>query len=114
MEQDLENDKCYMCEGRLLGYYRALVGRPAGGGIVPLCSKECVTKLKNSLQLRPADTLCMCGVCNRIVLKSQGGMKKCSGCTLNIRYCSKECQIKDWSDHREMCKKYKKEKRAQK
>lgn len=38
-----------------------------------------------------------CRTCNSVT-----NVKKCSGCQLSC-YCSKECQRKDWQDHKSLC-----------
>ena len=35
--------------------------------------------------------------------KEAAKMKKCSVCKL-VRYCSEECQLKDWKEHKKSCK----------
>jgi hypothetical protein len=39
-----------------------------------------------------------CNKCNKFC-----DLNKCSKCN-NVIYCSKECQIKDWKDHKKICK----------
>jgi hypothetical protein len=46
----------------------------------------------------------MCHVCKKEDIK----MKKCAGC-MSIRYCSEECQKKDWKSHSMGCKEMQKE-----
>lgn len=38
---------------------------------------------------------------------SKAGLKKCSGCDVR-RYCSPDCQKKDWSRHKQECKDFQK------
>jgi len=40
-------------------------------------------------------------------------LKKCAGCK-RARYCSKECQEKDWSEHKLLCDQLEKERREEK
>ena len=49
-------------------------------------------------------------ICNRC---GSTGIKVCSGCK-KVRYCSRECQKEDWSDHKQDCKHHKIEKLKQK
>jgi MYND finger len=42
-----------------------------------------------------------CGQCGSV--ENNNKFKKCGKCK-NVRYCSKECQIKDWSVHKLKCK----------
>lgn len=46
----------------------------------------------------PAKTSC-CIVCG-----SPNNLKLCSACKL-VRYCGRECQMADWKNHKELCKK---------
>ena len=41
----------------------------------------------------------MCQLCGKEAQK----MKKCSVCKL-ARYCTEECQLKDWKEHKKSCK----------
>ena len=45
-----------------------------------------------------------CQVCKKL----EDGNKRCSGCYM-IFYCGRECQVKDWDNHKEDCKKIQKE-----
>uniref|UniRef100_A0A182P5B8 MYND-type domain-containing protein n=1 Tax=Anopheles epiroticus TaxID=199890 RepID=A0A182P5B8_9DIPT len=42
----------------------------------------------------------VCGNCGAVATK------KCSNC-LHVYYCSRDCQVKDWSDHKEFCRQLK-------
>jgi len=42
----------------------------------------------------------VCQLCGKEAEK----MKKCSVCRL-VRYCSQECQLEDWKEHKKSCKK---------
>ncbi|PVH75826.1 hypothetical protein DL98DRAFT_574827 [Cadophora sp. DSE1049] len=44
------------------------------------------------------DDLTFCHICGK-----SSGLKLCNGCN-NCRYCSKECQAKDWANHKKDCK----------
>jgi hypothetical protein len=45
------------------------------------------------------------------VLESSASRKACTGCGV-ARYCSRECQVGHWKEHRETCKRLKKEEDA--
>ncbi|KAL9189877.1 hypothetical protein ACHAXT_009552 [Thalassiosira profunda] len=45
----------------------------------------------------------VCGLCDNEE-KMQGDFNKCSRCH-EQRYCSKQCQVKDWKAHKHLCKK---------
>ena len=45
-----------------------------------------------------------CNVCE----KEENGNKRCSGCYI-VFYCGRECQVKDWDDHKDKCKQIQKE-----
>ncbi|KAM5541318.1 hypothetical protein V8D89_004872 [Ganoderma adspersum] len=52
---------------------------------------------------------CVCGAegCGTRSASTSSSLKACSGrCPLDLkpRYCSKQCQVKDWSRHKEICK----------
>lgn len=63
------------------------------------CSEKCmskaVKKCKKDKELG-LEFKCPCG-------KKDKEMKKCGRCK-KIYYCSKECQIKDWQNHKSECK----------
>ncbi len=40
----------------------------------------------------------VCSVCN----KAEGKIQRCARCHIT-RYCSRECQTKDWPKHRKTC-----------
>ena len=63
----------------------------------PAESKWTIKKRKMlNLELNDKKT---CNVC-----KKKGKMKKCSRCR-STYYCSRECQVKDWEEHKKVCKK---------
>jgi hypothetical protein len=51
-------------------------------------------------QVKKPTTLVPCTFCARKI-----GLKQCSGCsrTDNIRYCSRECQLAAWPEHKAVC-----------
>ena len=45
-----------------------------------------------------------CIVCKKTDAEADGGkLKSCSRCK-RVRYCSRECQVKDWKTHKKFCK----------
>lgn len=44
-----------------------------------------------------------CGWCGKKAKEVEGSLKQCSGCR-KILYCGKECQKKDWQEHKVVCK----------
>ena len=58
---------------------------------------EVVVKEEEGEPAKKAPRVCqMCG-------KEAAKMKKCSVCK-RVRYCSEECQLKDWKEHKKACK----------
>ena len=43
-------------------------------------------------------TLIPCSFCGKKV-----GLKRCSGCSNHVRYCSRECQLAAWPTHKAAC-----------
>lgn len=50
----------------------------------------------------PAQEALQCRNCGKTEAKNGGVLKKCMRC-LKVRYCSAECQKKDWKKHRMEC-----------
>ena len=44
------------------------------------------------------DSPSACGNC----MKEADGLRRCTGCEF-VRYCSKNCQVKDWPSHKQFC-----------
>ncbi|KLO12414.1 hypothetical protein SCHPADRAFT_890810 [Schizopora paradoxa] len=62
--------------------------------------ERAVLKGVYDIKFRKEDKL-SCGSCH--VRMNEQALKKCSGCKF-ILYCSRECQKKDWKDHKQRCK----------
>jgi len=46
----------------------------------------------------------ICGNCNKLEKSNKDSkLLKCGGCKIQY-YCSKECQVKDWKEHKKICK----------
>ena len=59
--------------------------------------RELVVTKRTSKQLRAIGLeVYACPVCG------QAARKKCAGCRC-VRYCSRECQVQDWSRHKRSC-----------
>jgi tetratricopeptide (TPR) repeat protein len=54
-----------------------------------------------------------CGGCNKVCVTKNITLKKCARC-LVTRYCSRECQLKDYPRHKVACKEYVKNKKKKK
>ena len=68
-------------------------------------------KVSKSLSKKKGDTVLKidtskkeCIVCKKTDAEADGGkLKSCSRCK-RVRYCSRECQVKDWKTHKKFCK----------
>ena len=59
------------------------------------CNKDC-----DVLKKRIGNKIYIC-ICGNV--EKEIKFKKCGRCQY-VRYCSRECQIKDWSSHKHVCK----------
>ena len=64
----------------------------------PINSLSVTARVLNAKIERDLDKR-MCSVCN----KATGQIPKCQGC-LDVRYCSRACQKKNWKRHKIICK----------
>jgi hypothetical protein len=80
-----------------------VVQRPKDGNKVKIvvCSLKCHKGFSRKIFSQDSDTKSECNYCKKGVRR----MKKCSRCKL-IRYCSSECQVADWIEHKDACKMY--------
>ena len=68
--------------------------------ILKLCSPTCSRAIVTLTRKKDGRTLeASCKACKKYVKD----LKRCGKCGM-VYYCSKECQIKDWKDHKEDCK----------
>jgi hypothetical protein len=65
-----------------------------------VCNVRCNTRAEEELAsvLKLKEQCVICASC----LKRQGTMARCGQCHIT-RYCSKDCQKKDWVKHKQMC-----------
>jgi hypothetical protein len=65
------------------------------------CSKKCRSLCKDFVSSETNGPIggYMCKNCSKI----NRHMFQCSGCKM-VRYCNRECQEKDWSEHKKSCK----------
>ena len=65
------------------------------------CMKEIKNKSKQQIKVNGGQKLGFCIGCRKEYPKKQ--LRSCSSC-LASKYCSKKCQIEDWSMHKQFCK----------
>jgi len=74
-------------------------------GAMSLAASE-QERLKSKIQA--GGSLSACSLCNKSSSSSEEKNKRCTGCFM-VWYCSRECQLKAWEEHKEECSKAKKE-----
>ncbi|PVH75822.1 hypothetical protein DL98DRAFT_657892 [Cadophora sp. DSE1049] len=80
------------------------------GGACDRKAEEAAHKLQREMLItKPWQEFEMSKTCDRCGRKS--GVMLCGGCK-GIAYCSKECQTKSWPEHKERCKRARREKAA--
>jgi hypothetical protein len=64
--------------------------------VVLTCSKKCEKRNRKEMVAESASYVCEnCG-------KKESTMSRCSKCGI-ARYCSRECQVKNWPEHKRKC-----------
>ena len=66
------------------------------------CSAACEKTDRKKLTKDGTKLLASC-ICGKIMNSNKKQHKKCGGCEVEF-YCSKECQKKDWAEHKKVCK----------
>lgn len=98
-----ETESCFICGEETVEEKEIRIRLPTENieSITRLCrSRACHS---NMMALHKQDVnFFVCACCEKIEERSQK-MKRCAGCK-SVRYCSRECQVKDWSLHKSDCK----------
>lgn len=65
---------------------------------LPVCDRKCCLNTMQAMGrgIPPKGICTFCG--------KSGAVKKCSGC-MSARYCTRECQVKNWELHKPICAK---------
>ena len=85
---------CLQCGGGKKDRYWYMAYDPDIKNIRIFCSQLCCN-------IKMKETILLCSGCNKECNKYQ--RSRCSGCGVDI-YCSEECQKKDWTIHKLVCK----------
>jgi hypothetical protein len=99
--------KCHFCKGYLnkgdgfeYSMMKAIVDGELCQYIIMFCSVPCLKSYKANLNNRENTSVLnlgtLCRVCNKL------SSKCCCRCK-QAYYCSKECQMKDWLEHKKYC-----------
>ena len=107
------NDKCYTCQKQIPEDFVCAIN--VSPTTIRFCSKKCRTMIldivhesmdKQSMNRPTYYKVKMCSSCHKsesVLQNEKNTMQKCSGCNLNVYYCNRECQKKDWPDHKTRC-----------
>jgi hypothetical protein len=103
----IENKYCVHCSGKITNdnyIIRSGIFNPKDENpvirisiLIYTCSEKCKLDKMKSMR-KETETRMICKVCGNCC----ENMKKCSKCKKTY-YCSRECQINDWPEHKKIC-----------
>ena len=102
----MQNAVCCQCEKKLSDPNCAMISKSQHSGTILNilhCSVECNALSRRQISNSKSTKLTAKCVCDKEMQISEKEHKKCGKCKTKL-YCSRECQIKDWPDHKKDCK----------